>query len=246
MRIPRVHIAPLPEGATELVLSRETSHYLSRVLRLPVDANIIAFDGRGGEYSAKILQIEKHRSTIALERFSPDNRDSPLSVHLAIAISRGERMDFVVQKATELGVSSITPLFSERCEVKLKADRQDKKLHHWRKVAISACEQCGRNLLPIINPPATLADWITQSDQELKLVLHLAEGQNVVDNADAPQSIALLIGPEGGLSEDEVTRAQNKGFKSMQLGPRVLRTETAPIAALSILQYQWGDLRSIK
>lgn len=243
MRIPRVYIDALPKDTAELALNRETSHYLSRVLRLPVDAKIAAFDGKGGEYAARITQIEKHQTTIALGRFNPDNHESPLSVHLAIGISRGERMDFVIQKATELGVCSITPLFSDRCEVKLKADRQDKKLHHWRKVAVSACEQCGRNLLPVINAPSSLTEWVTCSDQALKLMLHL-EGESPLEGSKPPQSVALLIGPEGGLTENEVKQALDSGFKALQLGPRVLRTETAPLAALSILQYRWGDLKS--
>ena len=148
-------------------------------------------------------------------------------------------MDWAIQKATELGVGEITPIVSERCEVRLKDERADKRLAHWRQVAISACEQCGRSVLPLIHPPLTLAEWQTHVQAELKLVLHPVAAP--LESHARPQSLAFLIGPEGGLSEAEVEQARAAGFHAARLGPRVLRTETAPVVALAVAQQLWGD-----
>ena len=150
-------------------------------------------------------------------------------------------MDWVIQKATELGVTHVSPLLTERTEVKLKADRAEKKRQHWQQIAISACEQCGRNRLPVINPLTLLPKWLNDSQAELKLVLH-HRAENLSAQSTPPRSIDLLIGPEGGLSPDEIHLAEQRAFRALRLGDRVLRTETAPLAALSILQARWGDM----
>lgn len=147
-------------------------------------------------------------------------------------------MDWAIQKATELGVAQITPIVSERCEVRLNDERVDKRLAHWRQIAISACEQCGRSVLPLIHAPVSLRDWLTL-EADLKLVLHPV-AEPLVSHAK-PQTLAFLIGPEGGLSESEVAQAADQGFQPARLGPRVLRTETAPVVALSVAQQLWGD-----
>ena len=157
-------------------------------------------------------------------------------------MSRGDRFDWVIQKSTELGVASITPLLSERTEVKLNEQRAEKKLQHWQHIAISACEQCGRNTLPVINALDQLAHWAGSVSAQHKLVLH-HRATAVTAAPQQPKSLALLVGPEGGLSEAEINLAQTAGFTSMALGPRVLRTETAPVAALAILQSRWGDMQ---
>jgi len=165
--------------------------------------------------------------------------ESPLRIHLGQGLSRGERMDWAIQKATELGVSEITPIVSERCEVRLKDERTDKRLAHWRQIAISACEQCGRSTLPVIHPPLLLAEWVKQTAAELKLVLHpVAEP---LTSHPKPGTLAFLIGPEGGLSDNEVAQAAQAGYLPARLGPRVLRTETAPVVALAVAQQLWGD-----
>ena len=168
-------------------------------------------------------------------------RESSLQSHLAISISRGERFDFVLQKATELGVTEITPLFTERTEVKLQGDRLDKKLSSWQKILISACEQCGRNVIPTLNLPQAFEPFIRSAQAEQKFVLH---HRNTVSpsNATTAKSVLLLVGPEGGLSEQEIAGAREYDFQNLALGPRVLRTETAPLAALSIFQFLWGDI----
>lgn len=197
------------------------------------------FDGSGMEFRGTLLEVGKKRVTVRLDESFAGQVESPLQIHLGQGLSRGERMDWAIQKATELGVSEITPIFSERCEVRLKDERADKRLMHWRQVAISACEQCGRSRVPVIHPPLLLADWIKQTQAELKLVLHPV-AEPLVSHAK-PASLAFLIGPEGGLSDAEVEQAHGAGFLPARLGPRVLRTETAPVVALAVAQQLWGD-----
>jgi len=155
-------------------------------------------------------------------------------------MSRGDRMDYAIQKATEIGVNAITPLSSERCEVKLDLQRLKKRLHHWQQIAISACEQSGRSDVPTIYQPVLLSQWLEQVEAQQKLVLHPHNTVRLTELA-TPNSCALLIGPEGGLTDAEVNAAQTQGFQAMLLGPRILRTETAPVASLSLLQHLWGD-----
>ncbi|MEM8561164.1 MAG: 16S rRNA (uracil(1498)-N(3))-methyltransferase [Pseudomonadota bacterium] len=241
MRVPRIYTnQPLTENLN-IELEAAPSRHLARSLRMKPGDNLIVFNGAGGQYSAAVESIQRSAVHVTIGRFDSIERESSLSVTLGIAISRGDRMDWIVQKATELGVSAIAPLMSERSEVRLKDDRLTKKLHHWQKISASACEQCGRNRLPNIQPPVAIEQWIGAADASVKLVLHhLATATSAVD--EAPSSIALLVGPEGGLSDDEIDRAHQADFRAMSLGPRIMRTETAPIAALAILQSHWGDM----
>lgn len=241
MRIPRT-FTPQALGADRaIVLEPDPSHHLARVLRFGVGASLILFNGKGGEYPAEITAVGKKQVEVKTGERRDVDLESPLNIHLGIALSRGERMDHVVQKSTELGVHTITPLFTERTEVKLKADRAEKKLQHWQQVTISACEQCGRNRVPTIQAPQQLGDWLTVTRADRKFVLHhRADGNDL--SGDAPTSVALLIGPEGGLGEEEIAAAQDEGYDALQLGPRVLRTETAPLVAITILQGVWGDM----
>lgn len=240
MRIPRIFI-DLPLGENQLVeLPRETSHYLSRVLRLPLEAPLRVFNGLGGEYQATICEATKNSVRIKTGLFDAADNHSPLHIHLGISLSKGERMDFVIQKATELGVSEISLLNSERTEVKLKGERLEKRVAHWRKVSISACEQCGSNRVPIIHPPVSLPQWLAKRDESIKLIMQPGTAQPL--QHETPAAVALLIGPEGGFSEQEVKAANAAAFDSISLGPRILRTETAPLVAISILQHHWGDL----
>ncbi len=240
MRIPRVftHQALTPD--TTLALAEPQSHYLSKVLRMQAGRELILFNGEGGEYSAEISETHKKHVDVLVKDFFPENRQSPLHLELAIGVSRGERMDWVLQKATELGVTKITPLITERTEVKLNNERADKKMEHWQQIIISACEQCQRNLLPELSEPKYFSDWVNTCDAELKFVLHHRDNQGFPENKTT-QSVALLIGPEGGLDDNEITQAIEQHFSPLTLGPRVLRTETAPMAAISLVQYLWGD-----
>ncbi|WP_339489679.1 16S rRNA (uracil(1498)-N(3))-methyltransferase [Pseudomonas sp. EL_65y_Pfl2_R95] len=238
MRLSRFFIdAPLSIG--QHALPEAHAHYISRVLRHGVGDGVQLFDGSGDEYLGELIEVGKKTVRVDLRERIAGQPESPLSIHLGQGLSRGERMDWAIQKATELGATEISPIISERCEVRLKDDRADKRMSHWRQVAISACEQCGRSVVPVIHPPISLSDWLGQIDSELKLVLHpVAEP---LESHAKPQSLAFLIGPEGGLNEAEVDQAKAQGFHAARLGPRVLRTETAPVVALSVAQQLWGD-----
>ncbi|MBK8188221.1 MAG: 16S rRNA (uracil(1498)-N(3))-methyltransferase [Cellvibrio sp.] len=241
MRIPRIYIDQALAITDSVLLNENASHYLSKVLRMQEGRELIVFNGQGGEYSAQIKEIGKKQIAIQISQFSEGNRQSPLELHLAIGISRGERMDWVLQKATELGVTQIIPLITERTEVKIKGEKQDKKMQHWQQIIISACEQCQRNLLPILQEPQAIDSWLKTVSTDYRFVLHHRNDQSLSESS-APKSVTLLIGPEGGLSEEEIILAENEKFQSLRLGPRVLRTETAPVAAISLVQYLWGDL----
>lgn len=238
MRLSRFFIdAPLSLGEHDLPEAQ--AHYIGRVLRMAAGDAVQLFDGSGQEYLGQLLEVGKKTVRVSLTEALSGQAESPLHIHLGQGLSRGERMDWAIQKATELGVNVITPIVSERCEVRLKDERADKRLAHWRQVAISACEQCGRSTVPQINPPVTLAEWLASRDEALKLVLHPVAEPLV--SHDKPASLAFLIGPEGGLSDAEVEQAKDSGCHSARLGPRVLRTETAPVVALAVAQQLWGD-----
>ena len=242
MRIPRIYTGQTLRANTETELEPGPSRHLARVLRMRVGDSLILFDGRGGQYPATIHALDRNSVVASLGDFDATERESGLRLQLGIALSRGERMDWVIQKATELGVSSIALLVSERTEVRLKDEREQKKLRHWQQVAISACEQCGRNRLPVVHPLQPLQDWCQRVEADARLVLDPA-AESSDPGAAAPASIALLVGPEGGFSAAEIAAATTAGFHSLQLGPRVLRTETAPLAAISLLQARWGDMQ---
>ena len=228
---------PLSLGDHELPEAQ--AHYISRVLRMGEGDAVQLFDGSGQEFLGSLLEVGKKRVTVQLTESFAGQAESPLHIHLGQGLSRGERMDWAIQKATELGANEISLIVSERCEVRLKDERADKRMAHWRQVAISACEQCGRSVLPIIHPPISLNDWLGQVTAELKLVLHpVAEPWA---RHPQPKSLAFLIGPEGGLNDSEVALAKSHDFHAARLGPRVLRTETAPVVALSVAQQLWGD-----
>lgn len=238
MRLSRFYIAaPLSLG--QHALPEEQAHYIGRVLRHGVGDAVQLFDGSGQEYLGQLIEVGKKSVRVELTEQLPGQPNSPLRVHLGQGLSRGERMDWAIQKATELGVAEITPIVSERCEVRLKDERADKRLAHWQQVAISACEQCGRSTVPVIHPPLLLADWLAQVEADLKLVLHPV-AEPLVSHAK-PASLAFLIGPEGGLNDNEVSQAVAANFQAARLGPRVLRTETAAAVALSVAQQLWGD-----
>jgi 16S rRNA (uracil1498-N3)-methyltransferase len=240
MRVPRVFTHQAIVTNSTLALAEPQSHYLSKVLRMQAGRGLILFNGDGGEYSAEISAVHKKYIEVNVKDFSSENRESHLQLELAIGVSRGERMDWVLQKATELGVTKITPLLTERTEVKLGGERADKKMEHWQQILISACEQCQRNILPKLSEPKIYSEWVTQCEADFKFVLHHRDSQGLPKDK-ITQSVALLIGPEGGLDDDEIAQAIAQKFSPLTLGPRVLRTETAPVAAISLVQYLWGD-----
>ena len=243
MRIPRVYSPQLISVGDVVQLESGPARHLTSVLRMSAGQEVVIFNGRGGEFRGQLVEVKKGCASVAINHFDKIDRESPLCLHLGIGISRGERMDWIVQKATELGVTQITPLFTERCEVKLTGDRLIKKVRHWQQVAISACEQSQRNGLPSINSPTTLQTWPADCSEDLKLLLHHKADNRLQHLGQSATSVALCVGPEGGFSDREIDQVMHQGFQPLALGPRVLRTETAPIAAISILQAQWGDLQ---
>lgn len=241
MRITRIfQKLPLKEGI-EITLDEEASHHLSRVLRMPEGARLIIFNGESGEYQATIVKNNKHHTQVKIQKFIHQYHPSPLKIHLGQVMSRGDKMDFTIQKAVELGVNEITPLISSRCEVKLSGERIEKKQDHWKKIIISACEQCGRTDIPILNKIQTLHDWAPSLSSSLKLMCH-PESHTRFKELKIENEVSILIGPEGGFSEDEIELAKTAQFHLMQLGPRILRTETAGLTIISILQGLWGDI----
>lgn len=241
MRISRHYIKGIPLNEESFTLDRDTSHYLVNVLRAKAKQQLKIFDGRGNEYLAEISLLDKKQTHLQLLKKLPANGESKLSLSLGIGLSKGDRMDWVIQKSTELGAQKITPLFTERTELKIKPERLEKKILHWQKIIISACEQCQRSTLPILDTPQPISQWIENQNAELKYVLH-HRSEEKLQAGKTVRSIALLIGPEGGLSEEEIHHSEKMQFKPLSLGPRILRTETAPLAALAILQYLWGDM----
>jgi len=241
MRIPRIFTQQTLITGELVQLEETAAHHLSKVLRMQAGRELVLFNGSGGEFAATINEVTKKNVIALVAEHSSENRESPLQLELAIGISRGERFEWVLQKATELGVTRITPLVTERTEVKTNGDRQGKMLDRWQHIIISACEQCQRNLLPELAAPVHLNEWFPQVNSDLRFVLHHRDSKTL-PTEQKPQSITLLIGPEGGLSESEIALAQQHNFNALTLGPRVLRTETAPVAAISLVQYLWGDL----
>lgn len=245
MRLTRVHVdGPLASGK-RITLEGSAASHVTRVLRLRVGASLVLFDGSGGEFEASIDKAHAGTVTVAIGQHHSIERESPLSVTLAQGVSRGERMDLVVQKATELGVTHLVPVLTERSVVRLTAQQSDRKVNHWRAIAIAACEQCGRNRLPSVAPPVTLPAFLREAcaaDSVTRLLLS-PEGSTTLKDIGRPLSSPLnvLIGPEGGLTEEEEQAAAAAGFRAVRLGPRVLRTETAAIAALALLQREIGD-----
>ena len=243
MRIPRIYVdLPLAEN-TLVDLPEAGFQHVCKVLRLKEDQLLIVFNGEGGEYQATLQNVEKRRAQINIQDFQPKDSESPLKVTLGQVLSRGERMDYAIQKAVEAGVHIIQPLFSERCEVKLNAERMEKRLQHWQQVAISAAEQSGRCLITNIRPPMTLSDWLEECSSQVKITMHPHKAKSLKSlPTPAENNIAVLVGPEGGLSDMEIQSSADKGFQCITLGPRILRTETAPVVILTALNLLWGDL----
>lgn len=235
--MPRFYIETDLAVNMNVELTETVFHHWVKVLRAQVGEKATLFNGQGGEYDVTLVEVSKKSASVSVDTFNPDDRTPTFTALLGQVMSKGDRMDYAIQKATELGVSKIQLLTSERCEMRLKYDRDQKKIDHWQGIAIAACEQCGMNKVPEVLAPLSLQDWLASELPTTKLVL--APNKDQVDVlADATPDIALLIGPEGGLSEAEIQLSNNTGFINWCIGNRVLRTETAPIVALSILNYK--------
>lgn len=227
----------------KIELTETVFHHWVRVLRAKLNESAIFFNSQGGEYKVNLCEINKKNAFVEIVSFNPDNRTAPFNALLGQVMSKGDRMDYAIQKAVELGVTTIQLLTSERCEMRLKYDRDQKKLDHWHGVAVAACEQCGLNIIPTILPPISVEQWVASELPKTRLVLAPnKEKQNVLQHEFS--DIALLIGPEGGLSDNEIQYANTHGFQNWCIGERVLRTETAPVVALSILNFFFNNTKN--
>ncbi|TMM41981.1 16S rRNA (uracil(1498)-N(3))-methyltransferase [Colwellia ponticola] len=243
MRNPRIFQPSLFSINETVTLSDDAFGHVVRVLRLKAGDTITVFNGEEPfQYNATLCNVSKKSADITIISQQQNNSESPLNIHLGQGISRGDRMDFTLQKSVELGVNSITPLFTERCGVKLNAERLEKKRQQWQKIVISACEQSGRSSVPTVNEPMLLADWLTQETSALKINLHPKAQHSIMSLPRENTRVRLLIGPEGGLSDDEIAQANENDFVDVLLGPRILRTETAALTAITALQCRFGDL----
>jgi 16S rRNA (uracil1498-N3)-methyltransferase len=233
---------PLAEGRA-VTLPESVAHHARRVLRLDVGDDVVLFDGCGGEYSGRVADAGRDLRVL-LVRHDPIEREAPLAISLAQGLVAGEKMHWLTQKAVELGVTAIAPLETERAVVRLSGERAAKRIEHLRQVAVSACEQCGRNRVPQIEALACLPDYLVarSASRALKLMLTPGAARPLRDFAPEGRPVFLLVGPEGGLSPNEVLAAQSAGFAPVAVGPRVLRTETAGLAAVAALLAHWGDL----
>ncbi|MBE8167948.1 MAG: 16S rRNA (uracil(1498)-N(3))-methyltransferase [Shewanella sp.] len=242
MRIPRIYQSSKLIADQIINLDDDAAAHVGRVMRMVAGDQLSLFNGDGNDYLSEIIESGKKSVTVKVLSRQENKSESPLNIHLGQVISRGDRMDFTLQKSVELGVNTITPLFSERCGVKLSGERLDKKIQQWQKIIISACEQSGRSTVPQIRPAMQLQDWCAETTSALKLNLHPRASHGINGLKLDNQKVRLLIGPEGGLSADEITMTEQYTFTDILLGPRVLRTETAALTTISALQLKFGDL----
>jgi 16S rRNA (uracil1498-N3)-methyltransferase len=248
MRIPRFYFPdPLAPGA-RVSLPKEAAHHASRVLRMGEGDGVTLFNGDGHVYRTKILRVDKQEVVVLIEQRTEASRESALSMTLLQGISSGERMDFTLQKSVELGIAVIQPIQAERSVVRLTGERKEKRLRHWQNIVIAACEQCGRNVVPEVRPVLGLMEWLGQASgvggqasAELRIHLSPEAEQGLRDLEKPTGPVLLAVGPEGGFSEQEHAALRQCGFVGVRLGPRVLRTETAALAALAAMQICWGD-----
>ncbi|MDG1750082.1 MAG: 16S rRNA (uracil(1498)-N(3))-methyltransferase [Thalassotalea sp.] len=248
MRNPRIYQNSQWTIGDTITLSDDAFGHTVRVLRLKNGDNVTLFNGvkyqeAWGEFQAELVNVSKKSAQVIIQSFKKVENESPVNIHLGQAISRGDRMDFTLQKSVELGVNTITPLFTERCGVKISSERLEKKIEQWQKIVISACEQSGRCTVPTVNPAQTLDNWLNQESSALKLNLHPKAEHSIMNLPNENERIRLLIGPEGGLSDDEIAQANKKQFIGVLLGPRVLRTETAALTAITAIQCRFGDIK---
>lgn len=242
MRVPRIYHPHRLQASTEIMLSDDAANHVARVLRMGIGQALQLFDGTNQVFEATIVTSDKKGVRVTVAEGREENRESPLDLHLGQVISRGEKMEFTIQKSIELGVNTITPLFSARCGVKLDSERLAKKVQQWQKIVIAACEQCGRNRIPQIREVMALEAWCAEQDNRVKLTLHPRANHTINTLSLADKQVRLLIGPEGGFSDDEVAMTTRHGFTDILLGPRVLRTETTALTAITALQVRFGDL----
>ena len=241
MRSYRVYSSSLLTSGQVCALDEHASHHLARVLRVKVGTQVSVFNGDGQDYSGQVDAVSKQQVTVNITSVKSIHTESTLRTCLALAVSKGDRFDWAIKKATELGVTSIVPILSQRVDVRLSPERWLKKRTHWQQVVISACEQSGRAVIPEVLSPEPLDSWVAGVEADCKYLLDPSLESEVTSTT--PKSVAVLIGPEGGFTSEELRLASQFGFYALRLGPRVLRTETAPLVALSVIGARWGDIK---
>jgi len=243
MNLPRFYCREALSPGAHVELPEPVARHAVRVLRMPPGAPMVLFDGRGGQYLAHIERIERDRVYAELAGWQDVECESPLSITLVQALQAGDKMDFTIQKAVELGVRDIVPVESRRSVLRLAGERAAKRVAHWQGVVASACEQCGRNQVPLVAPVEKMENWLARpANGVLRLMLD-PEAEESFASIRPEGAVQLLIGAEGGLDPQEMIAARQAGFLAVRMGPRVLRTETAGLAALAVMQALWGDFR---
>jgi len=243
LRVPRIFLDQDMSPSQVCELDVFASGHVCRVLRMKAGRPLVLFNGQGGEYQAQLIEADSRRAQVEIKKFDPIDRESPLQINLGLALSRGDRFDWAVQKSVELGVSSITPLECARSDRLGDAKRQTKKLDQWNKLVVSACEQSGRTAIPKMSLPKSCEQWMQQTGAGIGFLLHPA-GRPIgekISELRSPKTLNLAIGPEGGFDEMEEQLFEGGGFSSVAFGPRVLRTETAPVAVIALFQSLLGD-----
>jgi len=243
MNLPRFYCREALSPGAHVELPKPVARHAVRVLRLPPGAPMVLFDGRGGEYPAHIERIERDRVMAELAAWNDVERESPLAITLVQALQAGDKMDFTIQKAVELGVRDIVPVESRRSVLRLAGERAGKRVAHWQGVVASACEQCGRNQVPLVAPLEKLENWLARPAHGVLRLMLAPDGEQALADISPAKEVQLLIGAEGGLDPQEVIAAKSAGFQAVRMGPRILRTETAGLAALAAMQALWGDFR---
>lgn len=242
MRVLRIYHPETISVDQQITLTADASNHLVNVLRVSEGQPLVIFNGDDNEYPAELVVVNKRKCEAMIDAKLSLSVETPLKIHLGQGVSRGDRMDMVIQKAVELGVDEITPIVTQRCGVKLSSDRWQKKVEQWQRIVIGACEQSGRNQIPKIHPVVQISEWISQSTRQLRITLHPQASKGIKHLSIPSNGVRLLIGPEGGFSESEIYATEQAGFQTCHMGPRVLRTETAAIAAIAALQSIHGDL----
>jgi 16S rRNA (uracil1498-N3)-methyltransferase len=244
MSIPRFYCPNILAPGAVVSLPPSAAAHASRSLRLKTGDKAVLFNGDGNDYTCELVAFQKNTVTAKVGDVHQNDAESPLKITLAQAISSGDRMDFTLQKAVELGVTAIQPIASQRSVVKLSGERAEKRREHWQNIVIAACEQSGRAVMPEVAPPLPLARWLSQADRfSTRLTMSPAATATLHEMPPPAGAICLLVGCEGGLTEAEIDMASNEGFQSFRLGRRILRTETAPLAAIAAMQSLWGDFK---
>ena len=248
MRVPRFYqddnLSQIYSAGSELELSVKNHRHAVQVLRLKCDEKLIIFDGKGGEYSSHIKALDKRKSSVVLDEYNDVNRESPVFSVLILALIKPDKMDIAIQKAVELGVNTIQPIYSERSVIKIKADRLEKKIEHWRGIVLAACEQSGRTAIPEINAPKSFSEALEEHSKKNLCIAMLPKSSSQLKDLskeDPSQAVSIFIGPEGGFTNNEEQQMLEKEISGICFGPRILRAETAVISAITAVQQRWGD-----